>query len=255
MKNFLIAGNWKMNTSPKDAKKLAENIVASLPERTSGVDVLVCPPFIDLSVVNSEIEKSYIKLGAQNCYYENAGAYTGEISPKMLVDSNCEFVIIGHSERRTLFGETDRIVNTKIRAALNADLKVIMCIGETLNERNGNTTFEVLARQIEHGLTDIETWKNENIVVAYEPIWAIGTGLAANLEQIEEAHDFIKSKLIDVLGDSGKDCLILYGGSVNAKNAADILKIESVYGALIGGASLKADQFVQIIKFAQEAKK
>lgn len=251
MKNFLIAGNWKMNTSPNEAKALSENIVKILPERSSKVDVLVCPPFVNLNTVNSVIENTYIKLGAQNCYYENSGAYTGEISPKMLIDSNCEFVIIGHSERRTLFGESDRIVNTKIRAALNADLKVIMCIGETLNERSGNTTFEVLSRQIEHGLVDIESWKNENIVVAYEPVWAIGTGLAASLEQIEETHDFIKSKLIDVLGDAAKDNLILYGGSVNPKNALDILKINSVNGALIGGASLKADQFVDIIKYAQ----
>ena len=251
MKEILIAGNWKMNTNAFEAEKLAEFITGGYKKSCNNVQVLICPPFTNLQSVGKIVKGTDIALGAQNCHFKPNGAFTGEISIPMLTYLGCTYIITGHSERRAYFGEDDLLINQKATAILDAGLKAIVCIGETLAERQANKTFDVLTRQLEIGLKFNSTVDLNHIVVAYEPVWAIGTGIAATIEQIKTAHDFIRNKLIEVIGNEGKTTLIQYGGSVTAENAQSILALDNVHGALFGGASLKGEGFISIINTAQ----
>ncbi|MFC2130339.1 triose-phosphate isomerase [Bacteroidota bacterium] len=252
MKKMLIAGNWKMNTNAYEAGKLAETIVSRATGKKWDVSVLICPPYINIPVITVIIKGTKVLLGAQNCSHIPSGAFTGEISIPMLQYYGCNYVIIGHSERRQFFHETDDGVNEKLIALLNAGVNAIVCIGETLDERQGGKTFEVLERQIMEGLKNVSRVFAEKIVIAYEPVWAIGTGVSSEPHQVQEAHAFIRKLLTDLFGDTAKDMIIQYGGSVNEKNALAILELQDVNGALIGGASLKPDSFLSIIETAQD---
>jgi triosephosphate isomerase (TIM) len=250
MKKYLIAGNWKMHTDIVAAVALASGIKKQLTNK-DGVEVLVCPPFTNIWHVVESVKDSNISAGAQNCYYEEKGAFTGEISVDMIKALGCQYIIVGHSERRAIFKESDELINKKAHAILNKSLKPIICIGETLDERKAEKTISVLKQQLDIGLKEISDTQSKDIVLAYEPVWAIGTGISATNEQIEDAHKFIRSYLSDRFPDNGNSILIQYGGSVKPDNAQEILSIENVNGALIGGASLKVDSFMSIIRAAQ----
>ena len=241
----LIAGNWKMNTTVAEAENLVRSILNRL-DKIEGVGKVLCPPFVSLFTVRELLKGSSIKLGAQNMYFETKGAYTGEISPLMLTEL-CEFVILGHSERRGYFGETDELVNRKIKAALANNLKPIMCIGETPEDNKAGRAEEVLDRQLKRGLNNIEPTRD--IVIAYEPIWAIGTGKAASGEQSAAIIKFIRSTMAKLWDNYvAKDLRILYGGSVTSDNIAEFISQPEIDGALVGGSSLKPDDFVGITK-------
>lgn len=225
-------------------KALREN--SAVQEET---ELVVIPPFTALSEIRKATEGSKVQLGAQNMFWEEKGAFTGEISPGMLKDAGCQYVVIGHSERRQYFGETDEIVNKKIKAALAHDLRPIMCIGESLEEREREETIKKVETQITGGLKDLTEKEFSRIIIAYEPIWAIGTGLTATPEQAEEVHRFIRDKLLERYGkEMASYAIILYGGSVKPDNTFSLLKEEDINGALVGGASLEADSFIQIAK-------
>ena len=251
MKKILIAGNWKMNTNPFESSKLAEYIVGGLSGMNLNIKVLVCPPYTSLESVSRITKDTSVYMGAQNCHHEAKGAFTGEISLPMIKYLGSRYIILGHSERRTLFAETDEMVNMKTQAVLDRDLKPIVCIGETIDERQAGETFNVLGRQLKEGLKDIPQEKAENIVIAYEPVWAIGTGLAATTDQVQEAHAYIRQVLKEMFANDADDMLILYGGSMNSENAESLLKLNDVNGGLIGGASLKPEAFLSIIKTAE----
>lgn len=241
-----------MNLSPGAARELASELVKNISKNElSGTDVLVCPPFISLTTVEQTISGSGIYLGAQDVYFENDGAFTGEISASMLKDSGCKYVIIGHSERRKLLHETNKIVNKKIKKALESGLRVILCIGESFEEREDEIYEGVVEEQITDSLSEISAGQLAEISIAYEPVWAIGTGVNATPKQIVEMHEFVR-KVISGIYDkiSAENILILYGGSVNQKNAQEILSSKGVDGALVGGASLKAADFESIVKTA-----
>jgi len=212
----------------------------------SGVDIVIAPPFTSLATAAAEVQGTNIMLAAQNVFHEEKGAFTGEISPRMLVDIGCRYTIIGHSERRQYFHETDEMVNKKIMIAKQTGLGVILCIGESLEEREAEKTFAVLSRQLEIGLNGIEY---QDIVVAYEPIWAIGTGKTAAPEQAQEAHAFIRERLSIFYGNNAEKLGIIYGGSVTPENVDSLMACRDVDGALVGGASLKAESFSRIVKF------
>ncbi len=244
-----IAGNWKMNGTITEARELVQSILMALPESTPGAEIVIIPPLTAISTLKDLIGNSSLKLGAQNVFWEDRGAYTGEVSPLMLKDAGCEYVIIGHSERRQYFGETDATVNKKTRASLSHGLTPIMCIGETLKEREKEKTIETVERQIVEGLTNIGLEEFKKIVLAYEPIWAIGTGLTATPDQAEDVHRFIRSKLTEMYGNEASSCaIILYGGSVKPENTFSLLIEKDINGALVGGASLTADSFAGIIE-------
>jgi len=250
MNKKLVAGNWKMNLNINDSevlvKKLTEGIHDSYFDKC---DVLICPPFTSLMVTHSLLRSSKINLGAQNLHWENDGAYTGEISGSMLVSAGCEYVIIGHSERRQYFGETDETVNKKIKKALEFSLKPIVCVGESLEQRQSEKYKEVVTTQLKGAFSGITVEQMKNIVIAYEPVWAIGTGLNANIEQIAEMNSIIQNIVKELYDDAtSQSTLVLYGGSVNDKNSEEIFSTEGVGGALIGGASLKSENFINIIK-------
>jgi triosephosphate isomerase len=251
MKRMLVAGNWKMNKDIAESVALVSEILSWLDGKDLKSKVLVCPPFTSIPAVQKLIENTSLLLGAQNCHYESKGAYTGEISPSMLKSAGCEYVIVGHSERRTYFFETDTLVNKKVIALLAHNLKPILCIGETLDERNDDLTFDVIERQIQLGLRDVDAEQIAQIVIAYEPVWAIGTGVTATIEQIGEAHRFIRNCLIKLFGGIANDMMILYGGSVNSQNCPEIFAIPEVNGALVGGASLVGKEFVSIIESSE----
>jgi triosephosphate isomerase len=246
----MVAGNWKMNKGLYATRDLLRELVPVLKD-VEDVDVVVCPPFIGLGVANRELEDSNIMLGAQNMHWEDSGAYTGEVSPLMLKEL-CAYVIIGHSERRAMFGETDETVNKKVHAALKVGLKPIMCVGETLEENQSDQTAEVVSRQVRKGLDSVEAVQADEVVIAYEPVWAIGTGLAATPEGANAVHkDIIRPILRELFGKkAGNGMRILYGGSVNAANAKELFDQSDIDGGLIGGASLKADGFTTIVKAA-----
>ncbi len=250
MKKMLIAGNWKMNTNAEEAKKLIQEILIKLPMGHDKLKILVCPPFINIPVVSEVVKDSDILLGAQNCSNQISGAFTGEISVSMLKYYNCDYVIIGHSERRQFYHETNQSINEKLNTILNSGLDAIVCIGETLEERQTSKTWAVLQRQLNESLSGIDTKFSNHIVIAYEPVWAIGTGVSAETEQVQEAHEFIRNTLRAIFEENANDMIIQYGGSVNDKNAKEILSLKDVNGALIGGASLKSDSFVSIIESA-----
>ena len=246
-----IAGNWKMNKTVEESLDLVKQLKASL-SGIEEVEVAVAPPFTALHAVESELKDSSIRLAAQNVFWEEKGAYTGEISPVMLKDLGCHYVIIGHSERRQHFGETDETVNRKIKASISKGLKVIFCVGETLDEREGSRTFSVIGRQVEGGLKDLGEGEINGLVIAYEPVWAIGTGKTATPQQAEEVHQFIRRKLEGLYSKEVSEGIrIQYGGSVTPENIKGLMKEEDIDGALVGGASLKADTFSRIVRFKE----
>jgi len=244
MRTPMIAGNWKMNTTVSEAVELVSKMRSGLDE-IANVEKVVCPPFVSLAAVNELIKGGSIKLGAQNLYFEEKGAYTGEISPLMLAEL-CEFVIIGHSERRQYFGESGDIVNRKVKTALKANLKPILCVGEKLEENEAGKTEEVIAGQLRSSLAEIDSL--DTVTVAYEPIWAIGTGRAATGQQANDTIGFIRRGIAGLSTEEAAGKMrILYGGSVTADNATEFIKQPEIDGALVGGASLKADQFLSIV--------
>ncbi len=248
MRKPLIAGNWKMNLLVSDAVKMV-NELKSLVAGVNGADIVVCPVFTALSAVGEALKGSAIEMGGQNCYLKESGAYTGEISPQMLKDVGCAWTIIGHSERRQYFGETDELLNQKLKFALASGLKVMFCVGETLEERESGQMNDVLERQVIKGLAGLSDSDFDSMSVAYEPVWAIGTGKTASPEQAQEAHAFIRGLLSKQFGAGvAEKVRIQYGGSVKADNAAELMAKPDVDGALVGGAALKADSFAGIIK-------
>ncbi len=248
----IIAANWKMNTTGEEAWRLVKEMQEKL-DKIKGVEKVLCPPFISLVIVKKLIQGTSIKVGAQNMYFEEKGAYTGEISPTMLADL-CEYVILGHSERQQFFGETDEIVNRKIRAALKAGLKPILCVGEKLEENEAGKTEEVVTRQVKGALAGINL--PQGLVIAYEPIWAIGTGKAATGKQANATIALIRLIVAQLYGkEFGSAMRIQYGGSVTATNIAEFVTQPEVDGALVGGASLKATEFLGIVEQTAAIKK
>jgi len=244
----LIVGNWKMNGSESQCFELAQNIVGGSQQVGSDVEVVLAPPYTALSKVKQAIDHSQIKLGAQNCHWEDSGAFTGEISPPMLKDSGCEFVIIGHSERRHILQESDTMVAKKLQAALRNELRPILCVGETLKERRAGRTTTVITRQLRVALKGLIKNAIENIEIAYEPVWAIGTGQTATPDQISQVHRRIRQLLVRSFGEvKGSQVRILYGGSVKPDNARELMQTPDVNGLLVGGASLKTETFLPIV--------
>lgn len=250
-RKLTIAGNWKMNLSLADSAALA----AGLAERLGGVtdvDVAVAPPFVYLKTVADALADSQIALGAQNAFYEDSGAFTGEISCAMLRDVGCAFVILGHSERRHVIGETDELINRKVLKALADGVDVVLAVGELLDQRQADQTMAVVGRQVRIGLEGVSKAAMGNVTVAYEPVWAIGTGVTASPEQAQEVHAMIRGLLAELYDEATADATrIQYGGSVKPSNAAELLSLPDVDGALVGGASLKVDDFAGIVEAGQ----
>jgi len=250
MRQKFVAGNWKMYTNSTTARQLAAAVVKGLGDEKR-VKVAVCPPSPYLTLVAEVLRGSVVALGAQNAYAEKEGAFTGEVSPVMLADVGCRYVILGHSERRHKLGETDAFINRKVHAALAAGLQVILCLGETLAERQANRTEAVLETQIAGSLAGMDAAGMTKVVLAYEPVWAIGTGQTATPEQAQQAHAFVRGRIASRFGEETARTLpIQYGGSVKPENVASLLHQPDVDGGLIGGASLNADQFLTIIRLA-----
>jgi len=251
MRKKIIAGNWKMNNNLQESEKLIVELKNLLQNEKPNCEVIICPPFTSLTEASKLIDGSLIKLGAQNMHFEENGAYTGEISASMLKSVGCEFVILGHSERRNIFGETDEVINTKIMKALSIELKPIFCVGELLEEREAGTTNDVIKHQVLKGLEGISANEMKNILIAYEPVWAIGTGKTATPDQAQEVHEFIRDLIeIKYSHTVSSKLVIQYGGSVKPDNAKELLSQKDIDGALVGGACLKADSFLGIIKGA-----
>jgi triosephosphate isomerase len=252
MRKPFVAGNWKMNTDSHTSVELVERIASGFVE-TAGqsVTVAVCPPFVYLQSVAKALSSSGIAVGAQDIYFELKGAFTGEISASMLKDVGCLYCLCGHSERRHVIGETDELINKKVAAAIVGGLLPILCVGELLEEREASQTNEVVTRQVKEGLAGLNAEKMQAVTIAYEPVWAIGTGLTATPEQAQEVHEFIR-KLIGQMYDEeiAGEIRILYGGSVKPDNAAELMSQKDIDGSLVGGASMKADDFLAIIQAA-----
>lgn len=250
MRTPFVAGNWKLNKTPDEAEILARCVVNAV-SGVAGVDVAICPPFTALDRVSSVVHNTGIRLGAQNMYWEAKGAFTGEISASMLLTCGCEYVILGHSERRQFFGETDGTVNRRLKAALSAGLKPIVCIGESFDERHANVTEQVVETQTRGALDGISADDMRRITLAYEPVWAIGTGLTATPEQAEAVHGFLREVLAQLYdGAVAQGIRIQYGGSVKPDNAVELFEQDNIDGGLIGGASLEAEDFAAIVKAA-----
>ena len=245
----LIAGNWKMYKTPAEAAETAQQLV----ERVTGateVDIMIAPTFAALEPVFKVVQNSPVALGAQNLFWEDEGAYTGEISAPMLKSVGCQYCIIGHSERRQYFGETDETVNKKIQAAIQAGLEPVFCVGETENEREDEQTLSVLDKQVKKGLEGLVLDQLDTLIIAYEPVWAIGTGKTATDDQAQEVHQFIRSLIQENFGNALSDPIrILYGGSVKPDNIAGLMSMPDIDGALVGGASLDAESFSKIVKY------
>ena len=249
----LIAGNWKMNKTSADAVALAHELVVSVGTQ-SDVEVVICPPFTAIEAVGKTIDGSLIKLGAQNMHFEASGAFTGEISAPMLRALFATHVILGHSERRTLFGEGDELINKKVLAAFKNQLRPILCVGESLAEREAGSTLKVVQAQTERALEGVSKDQAPSLIVAYEPVWAIGTGKVATTEQAQEVHGFIRGLLAKLHGEpAAQKIRILYGGSMKPANAPELLSQKDIDGGLIGGASLEARSFTELIKAAAAA--
>lgn len=247
----IIAGNWKMNKTPNEAKELLTAIIPAV--KNADCEVIACVPYVDLSVAIEVTRGSNVKIGAENCHWAESGAFTGEISTGMLKEMGVEYVVVGHSERRQYFGETDETVNKRTKAALSAGLKPIVCVGELLWERECDITEEVIARQIKLDLFDVSKEDVKNTVIAYEPVWAIGTGKTATADQAEEVCAFIRATLTKLYDKETADAVtIQYGGSMNDGNADELLSKTNVDGGLIGGASLVAEKFAAIVKAASK---
>lgn len=247
MRTILIVGNWKMNKTASEATAFIRALKAHLPSPSAAVELVVAPPFTALESVRAALDHSPIQLGAQNMFWEDQGAYTGEVSAPMLKDLGCRYVILGHSERRTLFGEQSDNIQKKIRAAHNHGLRPILCIGETLAERENGTTDDVLTRQLHDGLSGMTTEALAAVTIAYEPVWAIGTGKSATVDQAVAVHRTIRRVLAAVASPAIADCIrILYGGSVTSQNIESLLASDQVDGALVGGACLHVESFATI---------
>jgi triosephosphate isomerase len=250
MRKPFIAANWKLNNTVPEALKFITAFTADLKSAAS-VDVAIAPPFTALYAMGEAMDGTDFKLAAQNLYWEDAGAFTGEISAPLIKDLGCTYVIVGHSERRHLFGDTDEMVNRRLKAAIKHDLIPIMCVGETLEEREGNRTWDVVGRQLTQGLDGIDVAALVDFVVAYEPVWAIGTGKTATPDQAQEVHGLIRNFLKESFGpETAGRIRILYGGSVKPSNSRELLGKPDIDGALVGGASLKPDQFAAIARSA-----
>ncbi len=248
----IIAGNWKMNKTPSETKAFAEEFKALLP-KTKWCDVVLCVPFVDVPAAVRAFKDSRVAVGAENLYYEKSGAFTGEVSADMLADLDVKYVIIGHSERRQYFGETDVTVNKRVRAALDNGLTVILCVGESLEQREMGVTMELIAFQVKSALAGVAPEQARKCVIAYEPIWAIGTGKTATGEQAAEVCSFIRATIRGLYGARiARGVTIQYGGSMNPKNAAELLSHEDIDGGLIGGAALKPDQLIEIVHAANQ---
>ncbi len=250
-RRYVIAGNWKMNQTPAQAREVI-TALAPMVKGKDACDVVLCVPYVDIWVAAEAAKGTNIKIGAQNVHFEAKGAFTGEISAEMLCEVGAEYVIIGHSERRQYFGETDETVNKRTKAALAAGLKVILCVGEMLDARQAGITDELVAMQVKLDLAGVSEDELKNVIIAYEPVWAIGTGLTATPEQADETCGVIRETIAKLYGSiAAKEIIIQYGGSMNDKNAADLLAKENIDGGLIGGASLKTDAFTAIVSAAQ----
>ena len=248
MRKKIIAGNWKMNMTPTEAVNLVTTLKPLV--NNEDVDVVFCVPAIDIIPAMEAAKGTNIHIGAENMYFEESGAYTGEISPKMLEDAGVKYVVIGHSERREYFAETDETVNKRIQAALKYELKPIVCIGETLEEREGNKTEAVLEKQIKGAFAGISADDFKKIVIAYEPVWAIGTGKTATPDMAEATHAFIRKVIAGLYGAIAEDTVIQYGGSMKPENSKELVAQADIDGGLIGGAALKADSFHDLVKNA-----
>jgi len=250
MRKPFIAANWKLNNTVPEALKFITAFTADLKSATS-VDVVIAPPFTALYAMGEAMEGTDFKLAAQNLYWEDAGAFTGEISAPLIKDLGCSYVIVGHSERRHIFGDTDEMINRRLKAAIKHDLIPIMCVGETLEEREANRTWDVVGTQLKQGLEGIDVSALVDFVIAYEPVWAIGTGKTATPDQAQEVHGLIRNHLKETYGpDTANRLRILYGGSVKPSNSRELLGKPDIDGALVGGASLKPDQFAAIARSA-----
>lgn len=247
MRKRLVIGNWKMNMLKKEALELAQRL-SELLSNLNQVDIVVAPPYTSLDVVYKVIHKTNIQLAGQNVFWEPSGAFTGEISPYMLIESGCKWVIIGHSERRDILGEDDNMVERKIKASINAGLIPILCVGETLDEREKGYTMKVVKSQIEKGLKNLNLADPNSIAIAYEPVWAIGTGKNATPEEAEAVHGFVRETLRKIFNGIADNIRILYGGSVTPENIKGLISSPDIDGALIGGASLRAESFAKIAR-------
>ena len=250
MRKPFVAGNWKMNTNSRSSSALADGIVRGLQEYGTGkIDVAICPPFVYLQQVAKAVSSSNVALGAQNVYYQDNGAFTGETSCQMLKDIGCTYAIIGHSERRHVIGETDELINKKLTAAIHGGLLPIFCVGELLEERETGKTEEVVTKQIKNGLAGLDGEMTSAITIAYEPVWAIGTGKTATTQQAQDVHRIIRGLIAEMYDEElAKNIRIQYGGSVKPSNASELMGEEDIDGLLVGGASLKENDFLAIIK-------
>lgn len=251
-RRLMMCGNWKMNKNYAEAVRLAQDISFKCDEVWSDVDVVLIPPAVDLKGVANvlEFDHSSMQVGAQNCHWEASGAYTGEIAPGMIADAGCKWCLVGHSERREMFGETDETVNKKVRALFEADITPIVCVGESLECRVAGGALEFVMRQVEAALAGLTVEQVARVVVAYEPIWSIGTGRTPTPEMVDEVCSAIHDVLERIGGESGKQTRVLYGGSMNPGNVKILLDVKSVDGGLIGGAALKADSFADLVNAA-----
>jgi triosephosphate isomerase len=247
---MLVAGNWKMNTDLAEAVRLASEVARATDGASDGVAVAICPPFISLEAAAEIIRDTPVRLGAQNMHAAESGAFTGEVSASMLASVGCHYVILGHSERRQLFGETDAGVNEKVKVAMQHGLVPIVCVGETLDQREAGDEEAVVGRQIDAALDGVKLDAAADLVVAYEPVWAIGTGKTASPEQAQAMHAFIRERIGATHGATGREVELLYGGSMKPNNAADLLAQPDIDGGLIGGASLDAESFAAIVEAA-----
>lgn len=251
LRKAVIAGNWKMNNTPSQTTALINEMKPLV--KDADCDVIICAPYVDLTAALEAAVGSNIMIGAENCHWDESGAFTGEVSAVMLKEMGVPYVIIGHSERRQYFGETDETVNKRVRAALDAGLKVILCVGEVLEQREQGVTFEVVGMQTKIALQGVTADELKNVIIAYEPVWAIGTGKTATADQADEVNGYIRSVVEELYGKDAADAFVVqYGGSMNAKNAEELLAKENVDGGLIGGASLKAQDFSVIVKAASK---
>ena len=250
MRKPIVAGNWKMNETPDEAEALAKGIVETVSD-VGNVEVVICPPFTALERTAKVLAGTPIGLGAQNMHWESEGAYTGEVSGAMLLTCGCQYVILGHSERRQFFGETDETVNRRLKAALSANLKPIVCVGETLDERQSDVTEQIVETQVTGAFEGVSPEEAQGVTLAYEPVWAIGTGLTATPEQAEAVHAFLRQVLAQFYNDDVAQAVrIQYGGSVKPDNATELFGQNNIDGGLIGGAALDADSFAAIVKAA-----
>ena len=251
MRRTVIAGNWKMNMTPSETKKFITEL-APMVAGLDKCDVVLCVPAIDIPAAVEAARGTNVKIGAENVHFKESGAYTGELSAKMLVEAGVEYVVIGHSERRQYFGETDKTVNLRTLAALNAGLKAIVCVGETLEERELGYTETLLKYQTKMALTNVTAEQLKHVIIAYEPVWAIGTGVTATADQADEGNGFVRAAIAEAYGaEVAETVTVQYGGSMNDKNAAELLSKVNVDGGLIGGASLKSAAFAAIVDAAQ----